>query len=76
MGIWRHPEQEPHEVLLGNLSFEVFERVDWKTKRMGNRPFNMAGAPINIKDRPVFVHREEAKKYNTPIDDSDRVTYT
>lgn len=72
-GDWRHPELRDGEVHLGNFDRMGFVYCGYKTKRMGNVPFNPitheSTAPIDgLPDVfPVFVQRTELEAAGIPI---------
>lgn len=61
----KHPEAAEDEVFLGNLSRTHFERINWKTKRLGLRAMDQVTGDFIPDDWgffPVFVKATEAKE--------------
>lgn len=58
---WNHPGARPGEVFFGYASREFFERIGWKTKRLGTGPAYGPDGRI-VQGYPVFVQRSEAEE--------------
>lgn len=64
---WRHPELQKGEVFLCNETAKDFRDIGWKTKRIGEVPYNIYG---NIVEEdcdmphsyPVFIQRSEVEQ--------------
>lgn len=70
-----HPEKNEDEFFLGNftspggdedtrleLETNTYKDIGWKTKRMGNRSYDVYGKLILMSNlRPVFVKKSEVK---------------
>ena len=55
-----HPELREGEVWIGNIKDEAFKSSCWRTKRQGDRAYNIHGDLIkNGNLRPMFVQKSE-----------------
>lgn len=57
----KHPETKDGEMFLTNATKDDFQRIGWKSKRMGNIAYDVNGNsidPINALF-PVFVQKQE-----------------
>jgi len=56
-----HPEIQEGEVFLSNTSIVDFDRIGWKTKRMGFYGYTREGDRISSNEKiyPVFVQKSE-----------------
>ena len=56
----RHPEQQDDEVFVCNVQHREYDRLYWKTKRMGEVAYDQGGNRLNYAEfSPVFVKRWE-----------------
>jgi hypothetical protein len=62
-----HPEVKEGEVCLGFVTFSTYTKMDWKTKRLGER---IESTKEEIY--PVFVSEEEMRKSGVFIFGGDR----
>ena len=54
----QHPEAKDGEICITNATIENYQRILWKTKRMGEHAFSRHGQPIPTLF-PVFVQKKE-----------------
>jgi hypothetical protein len=54
-----HPERQPDETFLGNVSLSHFAEVSWTTKRLGSVAYGTNGKQIYERVRPLFVKTDE-----------------
>lgn len=66
-----HPEQYDDEFYLGNVDESRFYQcVGWKTKRLGNVPYNVNGdRMITSHLRPHFVKKSEVEEEDKDVYD-------
>jgi hypothetical protein len=60
-----HPELRKGEVLLANCFTTKFNDIVYKSKRMGNRAYDINDVPIEGIEgfHPVFVSKKEYKEH-------------
>lgn len=61
----KHPELQDGEVFLTNTYIDDFDRIQWKTKRMGEQAYDKNGKPVPGYSGiyPVFVQKSEYEKF-------------
>lgn len=66
----QHPEQQEGEVFFGNCiaDRDDFDRISWKTKRMGNIAYERDGK-ILPRLHPVFVKKSELDEAGVTLSD-------
>ena len=70
MGI-EHPELREGEIYFGNDEPEGFERIGWKTKRLGKVAYDSNNQPYDEANNlfPIFVQKSELKEHGRNPDD-------
>ncbi len=64
---WRHPELQPGEVFVSNMTRDEFEEFPYASKRMGEFEYDSAGHRLPAPDSfPVFIAAAELAEH--PID--------
>lgn len=72
---WVHPEHQPGEVLLLNVSQRMFDQVPFVGKRMGTRAYDGEGNPLSFSDwYPVFVQASELDREGIDLRQARRRT--
>lgn len=57
-----HPESQAGEIWLANVEPGDFDTIGWRTKRLGNKPYDSYGYPLKGgTKRPVMVQHSEAE---------------
>lgn len=67
---WKHPELQEGEILVGNETEKHFEESEWKTKRMGEVPYDIYGNIVEEDEEdfnmphvyPMFIQRSEVEQ--------------
>ena len=73
---FRHPEEQPGEVWLGNIYATDFKAIGWRTKRLGVTPFASDGTRLKGGNmRPVLVLRAEIEAAGVPIPPSGAIDH-
>ncbi|PIR06813.1 MAG: hypothetical protein COV55_02475 [Candidatus Komeilibacteria bacterium CG11_big_fil_rev_8_21_14_0_20_36_20] len=67
---FKHPEIQSGEIFYCNMDEGNFRKLNWQTKRWGNRAYTYEGNSISSSSRPVFIKKSECDKRKvTPHDD-------
>lgn len=64
--LFKHPEEGPKEVFLGNCPLESWPRPQYAglaTVRKGTQAFDINGQPLGEEFIPVFIGTGEQSKY-------------
>ena len=63
-----HPESKPGEIWLANVEPTVFDSIGWKSKRLGNTPYDSLGYRLKGgTKRPVMVRQTEIEAAGVQI---------
>jgi hypothetical protein len=62
---WKHPELQEGEVFIGNgFGLYDLDRINYKTKRMGDVAYDKDGNPLTIVGyKPYFAQRSEVESF-------------
>lgn len=70
----KHPETQPGEVFVSNLSSAQFRDFDWKSKRKGRIPYDGQRNRVQVTDWfPVFVTNKELQARQTDLVELRRI---